>query len=383
MGYRRIPCTFMRGGTSKALVFRRSDLPDDEAAWPNIFRLAMGSPDPYGRQLDGMGGGTSSLSKICVVGPSTRPDADIDYSFYQIGIKDDLVDVRGNCGNMSSAMGPFALDEGFVTAGSTGTATVRIHNTNTAKIIVARFPVENGRAKVGGAQEIDGVAGTGAPIRLEFLDPGGAGTGKLLPAGGKAMSELEIDGIGRVGASMIDAANPCVFIDAATLGKHGIELPEALESDQECLVALETIRRRAAVAMGIAASEEDAARIPAIPKIAMLAAPARHNTLSGRELRPDDHDIVVRMISMGTPHRAVPLTGALCLAVAMRTKGTLAHALARAGAETIRIAHPSGILEVDARVVEQDGMPFAVHGAVYRTARRLFEGNLLIPQAAT
>jgi len=381
MGYRRIPCTFMRGGTSKALVFRRADLPADESIWPDIFRLAMGSPDPYGRQLDGMGGGVSSLSKVCVVGPSTRPDADIDYSFYQIGIKDDLVDVRGNCGNMSSAMGPFALDEGFVKAGSTGTATVRIHNTNTSKIIRAQFPVEDGTAKVDGPQEIDGVAGRGAPIRLEFLDPGGAGTGKLLPADGEAVSELEVAGIGRVAVSMVDAANPCVLVDARTLGKFGTELPDALEADEDCLAVLETIRRRASVAMGIAASEEDAARIPAVPKVAMLASPAPHVSLSGREIGSTDHDIIVRMISMGTPHRAVPLTGALCLAVAVRTPGTLANMLAGDGAATIRIAHPSGILEVDAKVVDNDGVPTAVHGAVYRTARRLFEGNVLVPDA--
>ena len=381
MAYRRIPCTFMRGGTSKALVFRRADLPADEKEWPGLFRAAMGSPDPNGRQLDGMGGGVSSLSKVCVVGPPSRADADIDYSFFQIGIKDDLVDTSGNCGNMSSAMGPFAFDEGLAPRAEGPMASVRIHNTNTSKIILSRFPVENGMAAVGGAQAIDGVAGTGAPVRLEFLDPGGAGTGRLLPAGGEAESELDVPGLGRVRVTMVDAANPCIFVEAAALGKTCMELPAALDGDAACLEALEALRRRAAVAMGIAASEAEAARIPSIPKVAMVSAPAVHPILSGDVLAAADHDIVVRMISIGIPHRAVPLTGALCLAVAVRIPGSLPNRIARARAGSIRIGHSSGTIEVDAEVVERDGTPFAVHGAVYRTARRLFEGNVLIPQS--
>lgn len=380
MGYRRIPCTFMRGGTSKALVFRREDLPPDQSEWPELFLAAMGSPDPNGRQLDGMGGGISSLSKVCVVGPPSRADADIDYSFFQVGIKDSLVDTSGNCGNMSSAMGPFAFDEGLATTVQDGMAAVRIHNTNTSKIILSRFPVEHGRAVVGGSQAIDGVAGTGAPVRLEFLDPGGAGTGRLLPAGGAAESELTVPGIGPVRVTMVDAANPCVFVEAGSLGRTGTELPDSLDQDEECLAALEALRRLAAVAMGIAASEEEAARKPSIPKVAMVSSPTLHPTISGKVLAQAEHDIAVRMISMGTPHRAVPLTGALCLAVAVRTPGTLPNRIAHVRDGSIRIGHPSGTLEVDAQVVERDGQPIAVHGAVYRTTRRLFEGSVLIPE---
>lgn len=371
----------MRGGTSKALVFRRTDLPADEKEWPSLFRAAMGSPDPNGRQLDGMGGGVSSLSKVCVVSPPSRTDADIDYSFFQVGIKDEFVDVSGNCGNMSSAMGPFAFDEGLVPRTEGPVASVRIHNTNTSKIILSRFPIESGMAAVGGAQAIDGVAGTGASVKLEFLDPGGAGTGQLLPAGGEAESELEVAGLGRLRVSMVDAANPCVFVAAADLGKTGVELPAALEGDSACLKALEALRRHAAVAMGIAASEEKAGQIPSIPKVAMVSAPADHPTLSGGILPAANHDIVVRMISIGIPHRAVPLTGALCLAVAVRIPGSLPNRIARAGAGSIRIGHSSGTIEVDAKVIERDGRPFAVHGAVYRTTRRLFEGNVLIPRS--
>ncbi|MGI6855137.1 2-methylaconitate cis-trans isomerase PrpF family protein [Mesorhizobium sp. 1B3] len=380
MVYRRIPCAFMRGGTSKALVFRRDDLPADTSEWPPLFLAAMGSPDPSGRQLDGMGGGVSSLSKVCVVGPSSRPDADLDYSFFQIGIKDDLVDTSGNCGNMSSAIGPFALDEGFAPPCSGDMATIRIHNTNTSKIIVSRFPVEDGKAAVSGSQSIDGVAGTGAPIRLEFLDPGGAGTGRLLPAG-EAESDLQVPGLGIIRATMIDAANPCVFVEAQSIGKLGIELPSTLDDDHACLAALESVRRSAAVAMGIAPNEDEAGRVPSIPKVAIVSKPTDYITISGRMIGREDHEISVRMISMGIPHRAVPLTGALCLAVAVRTPGTLPHRLAGTHDGSIRAGHPSGTLEVDAEVTERDGQPHATHCAVYRTARRLFEGHVLVPGA--
>lgn len=374
-----IPAVFMRGGTSNALVFHRRDLPSDEALWPAIFLAAMGSPDPNGRQLNGMGGGISSLSKVCVVGPPSRADADIDYSFFQIGVTDDAVDASGNCGNMSSAMGPFALDEGLVPAPKDGSeAVVRIHNTNTAKIIVSRFPTEAGRARVTGDFTLDGVAGSGAPIRMEFLDPGGAGTGRLLPTG-NAIDRIDVPGLGRIEVSMIDAANPCVFVEAVSIGRRGTELPSVLDADTECRATLEAIRRSASVAMGLARDTDHAAAIPSIPKVAMICAPCETPTLSGRILGPDEHDIGIRMISVGQPHRAVPLTGGVCLGVAVRIPGSLPNRLARAGAGPIRVGQPSGILTVDAAVtIAQDGTAHAVHGAVYRSARRLFEGRVLI-----
>src|SRR5690606_35771456 len=207
---------FARGGTSKALIFHRQDLPPDCACWDAIFLAAMGSPDAYGRQLDGMGGGISSLSKVCVVGPPTRPDADVDYTFAQVQVKEARVDYGGNCGNMSSAIGPFAVDEGLVAAGS-GEATVRIHNTNTGKIIHSTFPVAHGRSVERGDLVIPGVSGSGAPVRLDFLEPGGASTGRLLPTG-RATDRLEVPGMGAVTVSLVDAANACVFLDAETLG---------------------------------------------------------------------------------------------------------------------------------------------------------------------
>jgi 2-methylaconitate cis-trans-isomerase PrpF len=367
----------MRGGTSKAVVFNRSDLPADPALWDPIFLAVMGSPDANGRQLDGMGGGLSSVSKICVVGPPTRPDADIDYTFAQVQVKEASVDYSGNCGNMSSAMGPFAAEEGMVDVPTDGEAVVRIHNTNTAKIIIARFGMRDGLAETEGDLAIDGVAGTAAPIRLEFDDPGGTKTGRLLPTG-RAVDMLDIPGLGTIEASLVDAANPCVFVAASALGKQGSELPDALERDAVFLERMEAIRCAASVAMGIAPDLAAAGRIPSVPKVAMIAAPARMATLSGRVLEPGDMSLAIRMLSMGQPHRAVPITGATCLGIAVRVAGSLPHALAKVGDGPITVAHPSGATVVDAAVEHADdpARARAIHGAVYRTARRLFEGQV-------
>ena len=372
MTLRSTRAVFMRGGTSKAPMFHALDLPPD----PNpLFLAAMGSPDPSMRQLDGMGGGVSSLSKVCIVGPPSRPDADVDYTFAQIEIDRPEVDYAGNCGNMSSAIGPFAVDEGLVPTPPDGEAVVRIHNTNTSKIIVARFPVHAGRAVVAGDLALDGVAGTGAPIRLDFTDPGGSKTGKLLPSG-NAIDLLEIPGHAPIRASLVDAANPCVFIAAADLGLQGHELPTALERDKPLLETLEALRRAASVRMGLAPSLEAAARITSIPKLGLLAAPMETTLLSGRTLAADQADIVARMISVGQPHRAIPLTGALCLAVACRIPGSLANTLARPSDPTapIRIAHPSGSIMVAAEIRPNLTVP---HATVFRTARRLFQGEVL------
>ena len=216
MTQQAIPAVFMRGGTSKALMLHASDLPSDRADWAPLFTAAMGTPDPFGRQLDGMGGGVSSLSKVCVLAPSDRQDADIDYTFAQVLIREARVDYRGNCGNMSSAVGPFAVDEGLIRADG-DTATVRIFNTNTGKLIHATFPIEDGRARTDGDLVIPGVGGSGAPIRLDFVEPGGATTGKLLPSG-QALDRLEVPGLGSIEASLVDAANAAVFVRAARCG---------------------------------------------------------------------------------------------------------------------------------------------------------------------
>lgn len=371
----KLPAVFMRGGTSKAVIFHLRDLPVERADWDSIFLAVMGSPDPHGRQLNGMGGGVSSLSKVCVIGPPSRPDADIDYTFAQVLPREARVDYSGNCGNMSSAVGPFAIEEGLVHAAD-GEALVRIHNTNTRKIIHSRFPVRGGRAVVEGDLSIPGVAGSGAPVRLDFLDPGGASTGRLLPTG-KPLELLDVPGVGRIEVSMVDAANACVFIAASSLGITGTEMPDALDADPELLAKLAAIRERASIAMGITDSPQTARAKTMIPMIAFVSGPRVAVTLSGESIAEKDADLTVRMISNGQPHRALPVTGALCTAVAASLPGTLVHRLRGAGTSgQIRLAMPSGVLSVGAEVVGGEAGWSATRGSFYRTARRLFEGSV-------
>ena len=374
-----LPAVFMRGGTSRAIMFHARDLPD-RAEWDPIFLAAMGSPDPNGRQLNGMGGGISSLSKVCILAPSERPDADIDYTFAQVQIREPAVDYRSNCGNMSSAVGPFAVDEGIVRPNG-DTAIVRIFNTNTKKIIRSTFPLEDGRSATDGDLSIPGVAGTGAPVRLDFLTPGGATTGKLLPTG-RPTDRLDIPGHGPIEASLIDAANACVFVRARDLGLTGRELPEELERDPALLEKLQQIRRQASIAMGIARDDAEARTIAAVPIIGFVAPPMDSPTLSGAPIAADQVDLTARFLSNGQPHRALPLTASLCTAVAARIAGTLpAEALAPGASDQVRIGMPSGILTVGADVSQDPNGQWQAHsGAFYRTARRLFDGRVYFPR---
>ena len=359
---RKLQAAFVRGGTSKGLLFHARELPE-RAAWDEIFLAAMGSPDTYGRQLDGMGGGVSSLSKVCVVGAATRPDADIDFTFGQVMIAEPRVDYSGNCGNMSAAIGPFSVDEGLVRAAD-GETVVRIHNTNTGKIIHATFQVKDRRAITEGDLAIPGVSGTGAQIRLDFLDPGGAGTGRLLPTG-RSIDELEIPGLGAVKVSIVDAANACVFVSAHDVGLTGYESPAVLEREVIALGKLDLIRVHAAVAMGLAKSPDDARTRPAIPYIGIVAAPGSGGGFSAR------------VVASGQPHRALPLTVSLCLAVASRIDGTVVNGVARQPeGDLIHIEMPSGNLAVGAEVVMRRGVWHATRGSFYRTQRRLFDGTL-------
>ena len=375
----KLPAVFMRGGTSNAIVFHAHDLPRERALWDEIFLAAIGSPDPYGRQLDGMGGGVSSVSKVCVVGPPTRPDADIDYTFAQVQVKEARVDYGANCGNMSSAMGPFAVDEGVVRIYGKD-ALVRIHNTNTKKMIWARFMLDDGQAAVDGDLAIPGVAGTGAPVKLEFRDPGGATTGKLLPTGNVA-DTLDVSGVGRIRVSMVDAANATVFVSAADLGLTGTEMPDAIESSAELMNRLNEIRVAASVAMGIAANRDEALKNKAVPFVGFIAPPHDATMLSGEPLTAADTDLTARVLSNGQPHRALPLTVTLCTAVAARIEGSVVHEATRRGGEPeaeLRIAMPSGILTVAASVEKRGGEWHAEQGAFYRTQRRLFEGYVYV-----
>jgi hypothetical protein len=375
----RIPAVFMRGGTSRAIFFRDADLPSDPAVRGRIILAAMGSPDSYGRQLDGMGGGISSLSKVAIIAPPGRPDADVNYTFGQVSVTDALVDHTGNCGNISSAVGPYAIDEGLVPVPREGEGKVRIHNTNTRKIILARVPVREGQAAVEGGFVLPGVSGTGARIALEFLDPGGAVTGKLLPTG-SAQDVLEIPGMGGLVVSVVDATNPMVFVRAADLGLQGTEHPEAIDRNTTLTTHLEQIRATVAVRIGLAGTTQEASRkSPAVPKIAVVSPPVLYRDLSGTDIPAMATDICARVMSMGKAHRAFALTAAMCLAVAARVPGTLAQeAVGPAAADPtadIRLGHPSGVLPIAA----------LVHGGraekvvVYRTARRLMEGSIRIP----
>jgi 2-methylaconitate cis-trans-isomerase PrpF len=373
-----VPAVFMRGGTSKGLFFHARDLPAGPGARDRLLLAALGSPDPFGRQLDGMGGGISSLSKAAIIGPSTRADADIDYTFAQVAVDRPVVDYGANCGNLSSAVGPFAVDQGLCPRDD-GQALVRIHNTNTAGLIHASFAVCDGCAETRGELAIPGVAGTGAPLRLDFLDPGGARTGRLLPSG-NPVDEVVLEGAGRFRLSLVDASNPVVFVAAGDLGLDGTETPDELEARPDTMVLLDRLRRQAGVRMGLAPAA--AAVELASPKIAVLCPPRPFRTLDGRLVAAADHDIGVRMLSMERAHRAVPVTGALCLAVACRVAGTVAHALAAGpmiAGGPVRLGNPSGVVRVDAQVTQQEGGWQAERATLYRTARALMRGAVAVP----
>ena len=364
MSQRKIRAVYMRGGTSRCLVFHDGDLPAGPER-DRVLLAALGSPDPYGRQLDGIGGGISSLSKACIIGPPTHPDADVDYTFAQIDVRSPVVDYAGNCGNCSSAVGPFAIDEGLVPAAD-GETVVRIHNTNTRKLIVSHVPVKAGEAAVEGEFELAGVAGRGARITLDFQDPGGAGTGRLLPTGRPR------EWISGAEASLVDATNPMVFVRAKDLGLVGTETPQAIDADRGLAARLEALRVEAAARMGIPGSA-------ALPKIAMVAAPADFRALDGSRYEGDQVDVVARVISMGACHLAFALTAAMCLAVAARVDGTLVREYAGDVAGDIRLGHPSGVLPIDAAVQFRGGAPWAERVTVYRTARRIMEGFARVP----
>jgi 2-methylaconitate isomerase len=377
-----IPAVFMRGGTSKGLFFRADQLPASPEARDRIFLAALGSPDPYGRQLDGLGGGISSLSKVMVVERSERPGVDLDYRFGQVAVDRPQVDYGGNCGNLTAAVGPFGIASGLVKPEGEE-ARLTLFNSNTGKTIAASFALDaNGQAAVLGTYRLPGVAGSGAPIRLDFLEPGGAITGKLLPSG-RAQDTLEISGQAPVQASLVDAAALVVFVRARDLGLQGNELPAALNRQPEVLHRLEQLRRAGAVRAGLARDLDEAARHRAMPKIAVVA-PAGDSPLLDGSLQPAAAiDLLIRMISMEQPHNALPLTGGCCAAVAARIEGTLvAEALhGRAAQATLRLGHPSGTLDVDATVERREGW-HAEAATAFRTARILMVGSVMVPQAA-
>lgn len=378
MAQRSIPAVMMRGGTSKGLLFHAADLPAHREDWTTLLCGAFGSPDEYGRQLNGVGGGLSSLSKACVVAPSSREDADVDFTFVQVSIGEARLDFRANCGNMSSAVGPFAFDEGLVTS-EPGRCVVRIHNTNTDKRIHSTFDVEEAATRYDGGFTIPGVGGSGAPIQLDFLDPGGATTGQLLPTG-RVSDWIEVTGLGSVEVSLVDAANAVVFVRARDVGLSGRELPSEIEARSDVLARCEALRRSASVLMGIAPDEAAAARTTSVPFVCLVGEPEDAATLTAHSLVARDIDLLARVISNGQPHRALPLTVSLCTAVAARLEGSVvARVLKSSGDGALRLGMPSGILSVDATVERRDGHWNVSRATFFRTARRLFDGRVWVP----
>lgn len=365
-----LPAAYYRGGTSRAVFFKQNELPHDRTQWDHIFRSVIGSPDPYGRQLDGMGGGISSLSKVCVVGKPTHPDADVDYTFIALGVTNTEVDYSSNCGNMISAVGPYAVDAGLFPADHAGSnsVSIRIHNTNTGKIIRSSFPVVDGEAAASGDFAIDGVAGTASRVQLDFVDPAGSRTGKLLPTG--QVRDI-LDGIP---ATCIDVANPCVFVQARDLGVEGNITPDEITAHPDLLLRLDSIRRQAGVKMGLAQTLQ---MVPgSVPKICLVSPPASNSRATEQQQTASHIDLLARSLSVGQPHKAVPITVALALASAARLPGSTVTEVASASRidETgITIGHASGNLLVGATFDENGGLNAAT---VFRTARRLFDGRI-------
>lgn len=379
MSQRFVRCAFYRGGTSKGLFFHARDLPADRAGIDRLLLAAVGSPDPFGRQLDGMGGGLSSLSKAVIIGPPTHPDADVDYTFVQLAVDKALADWSNNCGNLSAAIGPFAVDEGLVAARD-GEAIVRIHQTNTRKLIHSRFHVRDGRAVVSGDYRIAGVAGSGACIRLDFLSPGGAVTGKLLPTDA-AVDRIDLGADGVIDASIVDATSPVVYVDAMSLGLDGSESPEAIDARKDVMSRLERIRRLAGVMIG--QGETPDAVGPQTPRIAMVAVPRPFRSLDGETIPSESFDVATRMLSMGNAHRAIPGTGGLNLGVATQIPGSIPNRVARPpnARGEVRVANPSGIVSVGAVVRSGANGWMAELAVLFRTARLLMRGEVAVPEA--
>lgn len=372
----RIQAVIMRGGTSKAVFFHERDLPTDPAERDAVILGVFGSPDPYRRQLDGLGGATSSTSKVAVIADGKAHGVDVTYDFGQVGIDSPLIDRRGNCGNISSAVGPFAVDEGMVEVVEPVTE-VRFLNTNTGKVIVAHVPVRNGKFDPRGDYSLPGVPTRGAAIKLDYMEPGGAVTGALLPTG-SVRDKVEAPGLGTIEVSLVDAANPLVFVRWEDLSLTGLESPSDIDGDRELLARIEGVRAAAGVLAGISATVEDAtATAPSVPKLAIVGAPRDYARIDGVEVAAESTTIRAAMMSMGRLHPAYALTGAICTAVAAAIPGTIA-----AEASTPRsddpgrcdVGHPSGVLSLEAYPTQVDGTWYIDKVSAFRTARRLFEG---------
>ena len=381
----KVPATYIRGGTSKGVFFRLDDLPERARtpgpARDNLLLRVIGSPDPYQKQTDGMGGATSSTSKTVILSKSTQPDHDVDYLFGQVSIDKPFVDWSGNCGNLTAAVGAFAINSGFVANDripENGTAVVRIWQANIRKTIIANVPITNGEVQETGDFELDGVTFPAAEVQVEFMDPAD-GEGSMFPTG-NLVDELEVPGVGTLQATMINAGIPTVFINAEAVGYKGTELQDDINSDPKALAMFESIRAHGAVKMGLIQNIEEAAARQHTPKVAFVAPSAEYTSSSGKKIAAGDIDVLVRALSMGKLHHAMMGTAAVAIATAAAIPETLMNLAAGGGDRTsVTFGHPSGTLQVGAEAKEINGQWTATKAIMSRSARILMEGWVRVP----
>lgn len=383
----RIPATYMRGGTSKGVFFKLDDLPESAQA-PGPARDALllrviGSPDPYGKHTDGMGGATSSTSKTVILSRSSRLDHDVDYLFGQVSIDQPFIDWSGNCGNLTAAVGSFAISHGLVDASripDNGHCTVRIWQANIGKTIIAHVPITNGEVQETGDFELDGVTFPAAEVQVEFMDPADDGEGAMFPTG-NLVDELDVPGVGILKATMINAGIPTIFVNAADIGYKGTELQPDINDSAERLALFETIRAHGAVRMGLIEHIDEAAARQHTPKVAFVAPPADYVASSGKPVQASEIDLLVRALSMGKLHHAMMGTAAVAIGTAAAIPGTLVNLAAGGGARTaVRFGHPSGTLRVGAEASQTNGEWTVTKAIMSRSARVLMEGWVRVPQ---
>ena len=387
----RIPAVYMRGGTSKGVFFRLQDLPEPArrpgAARDALLMRVIGSPDPYGKQIDGMGAATSSTSKVVILSRSTRPGHDVDYLFGQVSIDGAFIDWSGNCGNLSAAVGPFAVAQGLIDPSGVpreGACAVRIWQANIGKTIVAHVPVTGGEVQETGDFELDGVTFPAAEVPLAFIDPAdegdGEGGGAMFPTG-RVVDDLDVPGVGKLQATLINAGIPTIFVNATDIGCVGTELQEAINGDPAALAMFEAIRAHGAVRMGLIAHVGEAARRQHTPKVAFVAAPRDYIASSGKAVAAADVDLLVRALSMGQLHHAMMGTAAVAIGVAAAIPGTLVNLAAGGGGgrRAVRFGHPSGTLRVGAEAERVDGQWVVIKALMSRSARVLLEGRVRVP----
>lgn len=386
----KIAATYMRGGTSKGVFFNLNDLPVEAqvagAARDQLLLRVIGSPDPYGKQIDGMGGATSSTSKTVILAKSQQPEHDVDYLFGQVSIDQPFIDWSGNCGNLTAAVGAFAIRQGLIDperVPDNGHCTVRIWQKNIQKTIIAHVPITHGVVQETGDFELDGVTFPAAEVQIEFLDPAedGEDGGAMFPTG-QVVDDLEVPGVGTFKATFINAGIPTIFLNAAELGYTGTELQDQINNDVAALARFETIRAHGAVKMGLIEDISEAASRQHTPKIAFVAPPQSYQASSGKTVELSDIDLLVRALSMGKLHHAMMGTAAVAIGTAAAVPGTLVHTAAGAiPREAVRFGHPSGTLRVGAEAVQDNSGQWQVKKAIMsRSARVLMEGFVYVPQ---